>query len=81
MDVDHPRAGVHRGVYGLRHGVGNVVKLEVEEDAGARSAKRAHELRALAREEAAADLESPRHALERRRQVERTLTGLDIERD
>ena len=57
------------------------MKLEVEEDAGTRGAELAHELGALAREETAADLESAGHALERRRQVDRMLTGFDVERD
>jgi hypothetical protein len=57
------------------------VELEIEEDACTVLTETAHEIRALEREQAAADLEPACHAVERRRQFQGARAGVDVERD
>ena len=57
VNVDHPDAERRRGRYRGRHRVGNVVKLEVEENAGAVGRERPDDIRAFGGEKTAADFE------------------------
>ena len=81
VHVDHPGAGLHRGLDRLRHGVRDVVKLEVEEDARAGIGEPSHERRPLEREQAAADLEAAGDRPERGGELQRARAALDVERD
>ena len=71
VHVDHPGAGRDRRLDRLRHGVRDVVELEVEEHRGARVGERADERRAFQREQPAADLEAAGERRAARRPAQR----------
>ena len=81
VHVDHPHAEPGRRRDGRRHGVGDVVELEVEEDAVAALGERPHHRRAFRREQPAADLESADRSAQRVGESQRLVARLDVERD
>jgi hypothetical protein len=81
VHVDHPRAGERGRFHGLRHGVGDVVELEVEEHAHARLGDALHERRAFEREQPAADLHAAHRVAELLDELQRAGAVFDVERD
>ena len=81
MDRHHPGAEARGFAGALRHGRGDVVVLEIQEDPAGFPADVMDRLRSVGREELVPDLESADDVVEAVHQVVGLLEGLDIQRD
>ena len=81
VDRHHPDAKARGFAGALRHGRGDVVILEVEEDPAGFPADMMDRLRSVGREELMADLESSDDVVEAVHQVVGLLERLDVQRD
>ena len=81
VHVDHPHAQRRCGLDGRRDGVGDVVELQIEEDAFAQRDDSPDDLWPLGGEEPAANLEATRHSAECRGQMEGFRAGRHIQRN
>ena len=81
MHVQHPHPERRRGRDRRRHRVGDVVELQIQENAVATFGQRADDGRPLESEKAAADLETAGYAAEVLGECQRAVAVFDVERD